>query len=435
LRYASAQWAESPWMVVLAGNGHYDYLGTLNSEVNPLPPLLMHTNLGLFASDGLFTDLDGDGLPDLAIGRLPARTSSELDAMIGKIQAFETQFGEAWQKELVFAADIPDTSAGDFDAANEQLAALALPGGHDVARIYLSQVPLTQAREQLMGRFQNGAGFIHYTGHGGRANLSSENLLTEADVRAMNNTRRPIVVALSCLVGRYEAPGSDCLGELLLRSAGGAVAVWGPSGLSYNDPALVLGEAFYQTLLQDGSGTLGLAVLRARRAVQGNAFDGETFAIYNLLGDPALKLGGVPGGHAQDQGFAEWRWQRFSPEDLTNAVVSAPDADVDGSGANFVHYALGTGPGGSGRSAGLNVLGKEASGDLLIQWKRRVARRDVAYRLRVTEDLLGTWEDQPSDLVTTAVGTDPDGVMETVRTRINRPNANQLFIDLRVNRQ
>ena len=293
LSYAAATWARPPQMVVLAGNGHYDYLGVNTSEPNHLPPMLVQTPSGVCASDALLADAGGDDLPDVAIGRLPALTPADLAAMIGKIKAYEAEFGAEWQNQLVLVSDQAD-SAGNFRAANARLAQWAT-GPYSVAeRIELDAQALPTARAKLMNRFKTGAGFIHYTGHGGLHNLSAKNLLTETDVGAMTNAARPpITVALSCLAGRYEVPTTSSLGEVLLRRAqGGAVAVLGPSGLSRNEPATELGEAFYRAILQEGTGRLGLAFLQARRSTPSTLFTGETLDVYNLLGDPALRLAG-----------------------------------------------------------------------------------------------------------------------------------------------
>ena len=293
LRHASATWAQPPKMVVLAGGGHYDYLGATFGEVNPLPPLLIQTPDGVCASDGLLADIGGDDLPDVAIGRLPALTAADLAAMIAKIKVYEAGFGAEWQNQLVLVAD-QGNSAGDFSDSNAKLAEWVAAPYSVARRIDLDAMAIGPARANLMDAFHAGAGFIHYTGHGGLFNLSGKGLLTAADVAQMDNAARPpITVALSCLLGRYELPATDSLGELLMRRPqGGAVALLAPSGLSFNAPATELGEAFYRAVLQDGVGTLGLAFLRARRSLRDDRFTRDTFAVYNLLGDPALRIAG-----------------------------------------------------------------------------------------------------------------------------------------------
>ena len=441
LSYAADTWAEAPWMVVLAGNGHYDYLGALSNEVNHVPPMLLQTMDGLFASDGLLADLDGDELADVAIGRLPALTAADLAAMIAKIKASELGFGEAWQNQIVLASDKADPEVGDFRASNQQLA-LQADETHPVAQqIDLDATTIAAARVAISNWFRNGAGFIHYTGHGNATAIGSlsTKLLTATDVSRMANaTRPPAFVALSCLFGRYEAPGVQSLSELLLRKAnGGAVAVWSASGMSRNAPATELAEAFYRAVLQEGAGTLGLAILRARQSLTGELSTKDTFAIYNLLGDPALRIAGNTAAQATDASFAQWRWQRFGPADLADPVASGASA------GNFFDYAL---AGNDEVLAELPEFGfplpvndgvairADGADGVVLRWKRRIQRADVQYLLFVSENL-EQWEMNPDDAQTVGVEPDADGIMETVRTRVNRPWAERVFIGVKATRK
>ena len=253
-----------------------------------------------------------------------------------------------------------------------------------------------------------------------------------------NATRPPAFVALSCLVGRFEAPGVQSLSELLLRRAGGgAVAVWSASGMSRNAPATELAEAFYRAVAQDGAGTLGLAILRARRALASELSTKDTFAIYNLFGDPALRIAGNAGAAAAAETFAQWRWERFAPAELTNAAASGATAD------NFAAYAL---AGDDQVLAELPEFGfplpetaeiaarAENESGVVLRWKRRVRRADIQYLLSISENL-EQWELDPADLQTLGVEPDPDGVMETVRTRVNRPWAERVYIGVKAVRK
>lgn len=432
LSRAAANWAEAPWMLVLAGNGHYDYLGAMSNEVNHLPPLLVETSDGLYAADGLAGDVDGDGLPDVAVGRLPARTPAELAAMVAKIKDYEAGFGADWQKEVLLAADKFDFSAGDFSAVNTRLSGLATGSFHVAARVDLDVDPIATARTTFLGRIKAGAGFVHYSGHGTSLRFSSLGLLTTNDVRTMTNRCPPVVVAYSCLAGRFEVPGPACLclGEhLLQRAGGGAVAAWMSSGLPRLSPAEDLGAAFYRAVLQEGAGTLGLAILRARRSMEETLFARDTFATYNLLGDPALRLAGNTAGHASDETFAQWRWQRTAPAEL--AVPETREATE----AKFFEYATAGAP----LEAELPEFGyalkavAEEQG-FILRWKRRVMRSDVDYRLLLSGDLQ-TWQEDSPDLAEIGVETDPDGIMETVRTKVKRPDSMRVFVGIKAKRK
>ena len=75
---------------VLAGKGTYDYKDYLGFGDNLVPVILARTPDGLFAADKEFGDVTGaNGLPEIAIGRLPVVTNDELRVLIAKINGYE----------------------------------------------------------------------------------------------------------------------------------------------------------------------------------------------------------------------------------------------------------------------------------------------------------------------------------------------------------
>ena len=68
------------------------------------------------------------------------------------------------------------------------------------------------------------------------------------------------------------------------------------------------------------------------------------------------------------------------------------------------------------------------------RWRRRIRHSDVDYRLFLSDDL-SQWESRPADLQTVGVEPDPDGIMETVRTKVNRPDAMRVFIGVKAIRK
>jgi len=78
-----------------------------------------------------------------------------------------------------------------------------------VKRIYLSEYSIEQARQMLFDGIIKGTGWINYLGHGGHDCLADEGLLTNDDIENFSNTTRlPIMTAMTCLVGRFEFPGT-----------------------------------------------------------------------------------------------------------------------------------------------------------------------------------------------------------------------------------
>ena len=290
VRRAATTWAVSPQMLLLAGNGHYDYLESMGTETNHLPPMLCQTYDGLFAADELLADAGGDELPDVAVGRLPACSAEELAAMIAKIEAYEADFGAGWQNQLAFANDKAD-AAGNFAASVAQFTNRVQSPFAVSARIDLDATAIAAARAALFAAFNAGACVLTYSGHGTSVKWSSQGLLTAADVAGLTNARTPFVASLCCLAGHFEAPAVNSLAELLMqRPQAGAVAVWASSGLPLNGPETDMGNAFFRQTLQERAGPLGRVMLQTRRSLPGDMFTRNSYVTANLLGDPALRL-------------------------------------------------------------------------------------------------------------------------------------------------
>ena len=293
LAYAAANWQPHPRYVTLAGKGTYDYRDLLGFHDDLVPPLMVASYEGLVPSDGAYADLDGDGLPDLALGRIPALTAAELTAYVSKVVAYESGGAGAWAKQVLLVADAPD-AAGDYVAGSDQLAA-QVPAGLQVSKDYLppgaGQAQVDAARLQLLGAFDNGGVLVNYMGHGGLDRLATPGLLTIGDVAQLTGgPRSPVLTALTCNIAHFAYPGYRFLGEeLIVQPGGGAMAVYAPTGLSYDGPAVQLGRHLLPALLAAPGTVLGDAILHG---VRGYAATGDLTLLpaYNLLGDPVLAI-------------------------------------------------------------------------------------------------------------------------------------------------
>jgi hypothetical protein len=288
LRYAHLSWRQGPRFVLFAGEGSHDYKNFLGHADAVVPTLLVPTPQGLFPSDNLFADVIGDDrLPEMAVGRIPAMNADELLAVSRKIIAYENAALDGRAKRAIVAADAPD-GAGNFPADSEHLATL-FPGDYDVERLHLDSVDLDSARRRLVDALNEGKTFMNFIGHGGAMAIGNRGLLTIADLEALDNgDRLPVVTVQTCLAGQFGFPGIDSIGELLvLRPDRGAVAVWAPSGLSFNNQARFLGEEFYREVFEGGEDVLGNSILDAQRRYIEDGNDPYLLDIYNLIGDPA----------------------------------------------------------------------------------------------------------------------------------------------------
>jgi hypothetical protein len=131
---------------------------------------------------------------------------------------------------------------------------------------------------------------MNYVGHGGVDRFASGGLLTVSDVDGMTNTKLPVLVAMTCSAGQFAIPGYDSLGEaLVVKKGAGAVAMWGPSGLSIDSFAVLLDKGFFSRVFTGGA-ILGDMIIKADKDYNSKGGSAYIMDIYNLLGDPALKL-------------------------------------------------------------------------------------------------------------------------------------------------
>src|SRR5206468_940727 len=138
-----------------------NYLGL--GEFDLVPTKLLPTTLLETASDDWFGDLDGDELPDLAVGRIPVRTREEADTVVAKVLAYEAGPRGPWADQVLLVADENDTF--DFEGASRRVEEL-LPPGMSFDEVFVRQSGREAARAQLLASLDQGRLIVNYVGHG-----------------------------------------------------------------------------------------------------------------------------------------------------------------------------------------------------------------------------------------------------------------------------
>ncbi|HLF84050.1 MAG TPA: C25 family cysteine peptidase [Blastocatellia bacterium] len=284
LAFAKSNWKVAPRFLLLAGDASYDarnYLGL--GETDIVPTKLADTNYIETASDDWFVDFDSDGLAELNVGRLPARSPEEALNMVQKTLAY------AKSRPMNEALLVADSNEGfDFEAASAQLREF-VPPGIRVRQINRGRVDPPAAKQQLMEAIARGQKVINYVGHGS-ANSWNGGLLRAEEAKELTNAGRlPVFVMMTCLNGYFHDAAAHSLAESLLNAeGGGAVAVWASSGLTLPAEQVLINSELYRLLLQQGKAaiTLGEATRRAKSAVK----DKDVRLTWILLGDPTMKL-------------------------------------------------------------------------------------------------------------------------------------------------
>lgn len=309
LAWAQTEWPGSPpKYLTLVGDGHWNFKG-YNPSVYPdgpnlIPPYLdwVDTVQGEVPSDSAFGDLDGDRIPEIAVGRLAVNTLAEAQAVVDKIITYDEGVrAEAWQKRTVFVADDAD-SAGDFQALTDEIIAEKLPADLTPQRIYLGQnyPDAVTARAALVDALNSGAWMVQYTSHG-RINFwarwGADTLWRTPDIAGLSSPGRlPVVMTFNCLDGYFAYPGSHSIADLMQRQpAGGSVATISPSGLGYTYDQHVFRSILMDVIFRDQVREIGRALLLTKQRYDATYSRGNPYLSYligsmMLYGDPAMRL-------------------------------------------------------------------------------------------------------------------------------------------------
>ncbi|MDP9194504.1 MAG: C25 family cysteine peptidase [Acidobacteriota bacterium] len=279
---SALQQSPRPRYVVLAGTGTLDYRG-IQQAPGPVPPMMVKTNDGLFASDVKIADGNNDGISDLAIGRIPVSTNAELLAYVDKLRNHTTARVD---DPIIFAADAVDGGGTSFGQASDE--ATQPVNTRPRQRFHIDEIGAQATRDGLIAAWTSGSPLINWVGHGGFDQLSGAGVLTAGDSPSLlASGRLPVLVAMTCTINRFEIGGiAEPLGTTLTRQAGGgALAVWSATGLSNHENARELQRKFIQLAASKPQLRLGEVIVQTLAA-----HPSDTAGIYVLLGDPAIAL-------------------------------------------------------------------------------------------------------------------------------------------------
>lgn len=291
---------------------------------------------------------DKDQLPDYAVGRLSIRSVAQGLSMLRKIKSYEQrqQLG-AWRRRLSFFASEGRFGVGDrlLEWLFAQLADEYIPYDFDLKMTYANPdspfVTLPRRFSQTVLKQTNeGSLILNYIGHGQDRSLDTLRwkgqrypILDRRQLKKINvQGKYPIFFIVACFTGRYDRlDDKDCIAEDLLKNEQGPVAVFAASRISHPYTNAVLQKDFLDQVCRQRVKTLGEAVRLAKVAMVKN-FDASRkrlelmsalivpkperrrleqthLAMYNLFGDPALRIQSPPS--------YTLKWQRSAARPLT----------------------------------------------------------------------------------------------------------------------
>lgn len=287
------------------------------------------------ATDIPYADLDGDGRPDVAIGRIPATSTAQLVAVLRKSIEYEraTAHGD-WERKLNIASGQGGFGAvtdAIIEAAARQVLTQSVPAEYITEHIHPGQALqgataslsfAARARQQL----SEGSLAWIYLGHGLPTELDhvrtasgTESILSVGDVPKLKCAgHRPLAVLVACYTGAMDASRA-CLAEELLLAEEGPVAVIAATRVTMPYGNTVLGCELLRACFHDRPEHLGDTLRLAERRTIDTAPEDqlrssldamatglspapvdlaaerrEHVLMYHLFGDPLLHLRYAP---------------------------------------------------------------------------------------------------------------------------------------------
>lgn len=282
--------------VLLVGADSYDYFNY--SGLNPVsfiptPYRATSTYVQQTPVDAVYGDSNGDGLIEVAIGRFPARTVAEAQAMVAKTLAY----GQAGHGGKALAISDREQGGYRFADVSEQWAAL-LPEGWERQSLKLETFSndatgLAQARSQLYQLLNGGQALTTFYGHSAPGVWARQSLLTQAWLQGnpLDNAQAPTaVVQWGCWGGYVVEPSANSVAQGLLAQSSGAALVLGAAGLTETLSDEVLATRLTPLLGQPGQ-RFGDALLQAQAQVHlQDASLLDVLLGMTVLGDPTLKV-------------------------------------------------------------------------------------------------------------------------------------------------
>jgi hypothetical protein len=288
LSLARATWIKAPRYLLLVGDASYDYRnyeGAGNFDL--VPTRLIDTFFTETGSDDTLADFNGDGIPEIPVGRLPVRTVAEANLVISKIVNF---LPANVPQSAVMVADTQGSYFFNFEQANEQLIPLMTANMQaNVQRVYRAQQPSdAAARANIISKINSGAALVNYSGHGNVNVWTGAPIFNTADAMALTNGNKlPLVIVMDCLNGYFIAPPIDCISEAMMKAPnGGAVASFSSSGLTIPIGQHDMGEELFNLLYNGPPIALGDATRQAKAATT----DLDVRRTWILFGDPSMKI-------------------------------------------------------------------------------------------------------------------------------------------------
>ncbi|MBM4396083.1 MAG: hypothetical protein FJ087_10370 [Deltaproteobacteria bacterium] len=266
-------------------------------------------------TDNTYGDLDGDGVPEAAVGRIPVADAAEGAAFLAKLQAHETAYENGlWNRRVSLY-----TGQANFSPEIDLLIETAVMEGlkrmshaFDIVGAYdnpNSPYYYAPFEDKVIDVYNGGSLMTVYIGHGSEESM--QGLSTEQIAQIHCAHRLPVALFLACWTGNY-AGEDDSISERVIALPDGPIAAFASTDVSHPYPNALLAYEAQRAFLDARPATIGEALRLTKDQVIHNddefrmqvdaaaeiqvskwmqkRLKRQHLDLYNLLGDPATPV-------------------------------------------------------------------------------------------------------------------------------------------------
>src|SRR5690606_5112009 len=261
-----------PQYLLLFGDGSYDNKNRLTANTNFIPTFQSENSVNplgpvSYVSDDFYGLLDdseglwnGPEVMDIAIGRLPVKSTQEANNVVNKILNYNTiNTLDDWRNELLFVGDdedalnmhmrdaniIADTVRSRYKAYNvdkvliDAYQQVATPGGNRYPDV----------NDKIDKKINEGALIVNYTGHGGEVGWAHERILNVPMINGWENQQGlPLFITATCEFSRFDDPIRTSAGELVILNRYGGIALLTTVRTVFAGPNFLINKSLFNLI-------------------------------------------------------------------------------------------------------------------------------------------------------------------------------------------
>lgn len=324
LKYAYNNWQQRPVYVLFFGDGSYDFKNIYNLAIKNFLPTVQKPDAGnneivSYPSDDFIIEINEfyneptPGRPDFSTGRLCVNTLAEANAILDKIQVYESPSTfDKWKKKIMYVADDGWTTENNQGQEGnihtqqcEDIAEYFTTRDFEKEKIYIVTYPAVitpqgrrkpSANADIIKGWNDGRLIINYTGHGSTDLWAHEHIFVRSEsIPQLNNKNRyPFVTIASCDLARWDDPFLISAAEQLVYEASkGAIGVVAAVRPVYSSPNAIFNNTLWSNIMFHRDSLhlplrFGKIMYNCKNQLSSITDNDAKFC---YIGDPSLRIG------------------------------------------------------------------------------------------------------------------------------------------------